>query len=101
MPASPTIATSARAPLARAPLADLDDRLQLPLATDERCLEPGAAPGATRAGHHTQRRPGVDRLLTALDLVDARVLVGDRRLGGAARDVVDQHRHRRGDRLQP
>ncbi len=33
--------------------------------------------------------------------MDAAVLVGDRRLGGAPRDVVHEHRPRRRDRLQP
>ena len=74
----------ARLAILGARLEGLDQRLQLALAPDERRLEPGAAPGAAGAGDDPQRGPGADRLLAALDLVLAGVLVGDRRLRSPA-----------------
>ena len=62
---------------------------------------PALAPRSARAGDDAQRGPGVDRLLAALDLVHAGILVRDRRLGRPPGHVVDEHGPRRGDRLQP
>jgi hypothetical protein len=90
----------ARRALRDARLPGRDDVVQLLVAADERRLQPGAAARSAHAGHHAQRRPGADGLVAALDLVAARVLVGDRRLGGAPRHVVDEHHAGRRDALQ-
>ena len=73
----------------------LDHAGQLALAADERRLEPDAPPRAAGARDDPQRGPRADRLLAALDLVLAGILVRDRGLACPARDVVDQHRPRR------
>ncbi len=88
------------APLLGALFEGVDDARQLALAADERRLEAGTAPGAARTGDDLQRGPGPDRLLAAFDEVLARVLVGDRGLRGSPRDVIDEHRAGRRDRLQ-
>ncbi len=90
---------AARPSAARSPAAMIV--CELALAADERRLQAGAAPCAAGPGHHAQRRPGMDRLIAALDLMLSGVLVGDRRLRGPPRHVVHQHRPRRGERLQP
>ena len=56
---------------------------------------------AARAGDDPQGAQELERLGLALQLVRARVLVGDRRLGGAAGRLADEHRPGRGDRLDP
>ena len=100
-PASPTTVTcSARRSRGALSPASMIARSSA-IASDERRLEPAAAARAAGAGDHAQRRPRMDGLLAALDLMDARVLVGDRRLGGAAGDVIDEHGAGCRDRLQP
>ncbi len=101
LPASPvTVTSTARRSRALSSAASMIT-CQLAVAADERRLEPGAAPHAADAGDDAQRRPRVHWLLAALDLMRARVLIGDRRLARAARHIVDEHRPRRRDRLQP
>jgi hypothetical protein len=71
------------------------------VASDEQLLEPGSAARTARTGHDAQRGPGVDRLFTSLHMMHAGVLVRDRGLGCAPRDVIDQDRSGRRQRLQP
>ena len=78
---------------------ELLDEAQLAVAADERRLEPGGASLAAAVGDHAQRAPELGGLALALELVRARVLVGDRRLAGAPRRVADEHRARLGRRL--
>src|SRR5581483_12193190 len=69
---------------------DLDDRLQLTLTPDQRCFEAGTAAGSADTGHYAQRRPGMDRLIATLHLVQAGVLVVDRGFARPAGDVVHE-----------
>ncbi len=72
------------------------DEAQLPVTADERRLEARRAQRSLCSGHHAQRSIERHRLGLALQLVAARVLVGDRRLRGAFRRLADQHRARLG-----
>ena len=70
VPASPTTATQPRSPVLGSRLDGVDDRLQLALTADERCLQPAPRVARHRTpADHPQRRPRMDRLLTALDLM--------------------------------
>src|SRR5947209_1691423 len=89
------------AALVRALFPGLDDRLELEVAPDKRCLKAGAPPGAARAGDDAERSPGSHRLLSALDRMRAGVFVGDRRLGSSMCGVVDEDRPGLRDRLKP
>src|SRR6476660_10022314 len=89
-----------RAALAHTLFARVDDRLQLRVAPDERRLDSGAAPRSACAGDDTKRRVDVNGLLAALDVVDPSILVDDRGLAGAPRDVVHEHGSRLCQRLE-
>src|SRR4051794_17381100 len=68
------------AAFARALLAGIDDSLQLGVAAGEGSFDAHAAPGPAGARDHAQCRVRPHRLLAPLDLMQAGVLVGDRRL---------------------
>ena len=68
------------------------DEAQLAVAADERRLETGRLRWPPRAGDDAQRAPQPDRLGLALELVLARVLEHDRRLGRAPRRLADEQR---------
>ena len=73
------------------------DQPQLGHAADERRLEPGGrAALAAALGRDPQRLPQRHGLRLALELVLARVGVGDRRLGGAPGRLADEHHSRVG-----
>ena len=89
-PASPTTVTIRARALALGRLEGVDDQRQLAIAPNERRLQPDTATGAAGARDDPERGPCMHRLLSALDLMGPRVLVGDRRLRSAAGHIVDQ-----------
>ncbi len=88
------------APRRRAVFRSGDQRLQFVVSPDEQRLQPDSATSTAGPRDDPQRHPGVDRLLATLDLMHARILIGDRRVAGPAGDVVDEHLSGRCDRLQ-
>src|SRR4051794_27505601 len=60
-----------------------EERFRPPRGPGEGAPAPPPPPPPPPPRHDAQRPPGADRLLAALELVDTRVLVGDRRLAGA------------------
>ena len=72
---------------------------QLPVAADERRLEAERSHRSFPPGDHAERAEERQRLGLALELVDARVLVGDRRFRRALRRLADEHHPGLGDRL--
>ena len=78
---------------------ELLDHTQLAVTADERRLESGGAAFAAAVRDHAERPVEVDRLRLALQLVRARVLVGDRCLAPAARALADEDRARLGGGL--
>ena len=75
--------------------------LKFAFAADERRLEPRRAHRAPSARDHPQRAPERHRLRLALELVHARVLVGDRGLGRALGRLADEDGARPCGRLDP
>ncbi len=88
-----------RAALLGGDVEELLDEPQLAVAADERRLEPHRLLRASPGGGHAQRLPERHGLGLALQLVVARFLVGDRRLRQALGRLADEHRPRRGRRL--
>ena len=100
MPAIPITETSCALPSSAERVEQLLDEPQLAVAADERRLEAGRAHRTPRVpGRHPERPQERHRLRLALQLVVARVLVGDRGLGRALRRLADEHRARLGRRL--
>ena len=90
-----------RAPAALAVVEEVLDQPQLAVPADERRLEALRLQRAARAGDDAQRAPGRNEAGLALQLVQPRVLVDDRRLGRAARRLADEHLARLRDPLDP
>ncbi len=80
---------------------EIFDQAHLALAADERCLEAGRAPLAAAGGDHSRRVPQRHRLGLALELVLARVLVGDRCLARAPCSLSDEDGSGLRGRLHP
>ena len=80
---------------------ELLDEAQLAVAADERRLEARRLLRAAAVRGHPERPVERDRLGLPLQLVLARRLVGDRRLGRPPRRLADEDRSRLGRRLDP
>ena len=89
------------APLLRGCMEQIFDELKLAVAADERSLEPGRAHRAATAGDHAQCPPELHRLGLALQLVQAGVVVGDRRLGRPLGRLACEDGTGLGGRLDP
>ena len=77
------------------------DQAQLPLPAHKRRLETGCAALAAARRDHPRGSPERHRLRLALELVRARVLVGDRGLARAPGALSDEHGAGRRGRLHP
>ncbi len=98
-PGDPDDRDQPRLPLFRRCVEEILDQAQLSLAADERRLEAAAPPLAASRRDHPHGAPERQGLGLPLQLVCARVLVGDRRLARAPGALADEHRARLRGRL--
>ena len=90
-----------RLALVRAGVEQVLDLAELAIAADERRLQPGRLQRAAGARDDAERAPERRQADLPLQLVAARVLVGDRLLGRAAGRLADEDGARLGERLDP
>ena len=100
-PGDPDDRDEAGLPLVARGVEEILDQAQLSVAADERGLEAGGTSLAPPRRDHPRRAPERHRLRLALQLVLARVLVGDRRLARTPRPLADENGSRRRFPLDP
>jgi hypothetical protein len=91
----------ARALVVRGRVEKVFDKPELAVAAHERRLEGGRTSLASSRAHDTRGPPELDRLCLPLQLVRARLLVGDRGLGCALGRLADEDRARLRRALHP